>query len=96
MGKGLIIFWSYFLLAIGVVLPTLGPHIPKRVGDVERRVVFMGDEGLCGVQVSWMPLENGMPCVQRLALLNKLASLSYSGGNKFGKSVRRHNKIYNH
>ena len=51
-------------------------------------------EGSCKVQVSWLSLENGVCDVQRMVLLDKLAYLSCSGGDRFGKRVRRYNQNY--
>lgn len=58
---------------------------------MERKAAFTHGEGPYRIQVNCLSLESGILNVQMLALLDKLASLSYSRGNKFGYMVRRHN-----
>ena len=58
---------------------------------MELKVAFMHRKGLCRGQVSWLFLGSGMLDFQRLALLGKLASLLYFGGNIFDKGVRKNN-----
>ena len=42
-----------------------------------------------------MFLESTVGNVQRMAFLDRLATLLYSGGDTFGKRVRRHNQNHN-
>lgn len=47
------------------------------------------------VPISWLSLDSDECDVQRMALPDRLASLSYIGGDKFGKRVSMHNQNHN-
>ena len=90
MDEGLFLC-KYFLLAKATVLPIPSPEIPN-IGSLEWKGVFTQGKGSCKVQVSYLSLERTMSDVQKMALMDKLLSLSYSGGEKFDKMVRTHNQ----
>lgn len=52
-------------------------------------------EESCRIHISRLSLESSMCNVQRMALLDELASSSYSGAGRSGKKVRRHSQNCN-